>query len=177
MLQADRVNHLWRAVLAVLLASNMSLVLAKPTVGEVPPDFLGTTSEGIAQHLADHGGKIVVVSFWASWCGPCLRELPILAGLQQAAGEDKLKVIAVNFHEDRRLFRKLSAKFKAAGAKVTVTEDPDGVISEAYDVHRIPHMFIVGADGRLEFINQGYGEKSLDKIIDQINSLLARYGM
>ena len=63
--------------------------------GDIPPDYLGYDSSGEKVWVSDHKGKIVVVTFWATWCPPCLKELPVLERLQRRLGPDLIKVVGV----------------------------------------------------------------------------------
>ncbi|MDE0056040.1 MAG: TlpA disulfide reductase family protein, partial [Gammaproteobacteria bacterium] len=65
-------------------------------VGDIPPPRLGTDRNGDRINLEEMSGKIVVISFWATWCPPCLKELPVLEAIHNSIGEDRLEVIAVN---------------------------------------------------------------------------------
>ena len=59
-------------------------------VGDTPFDLVGKTSTGKEIKVSDYKSKVVIVSFWASWCGPCKKELPILAGIQKSATPENL---------------------------------------------------------------------------------------
>src|SRR3546814_3550694 len=76
----------------------------QPRPGDIPPDVLGNDRDGNPVTVSQYRGKVVIVTFWASWCGPCRRELPVLGKVQSIVGRDHLEVIAVNFKEDRRDF-------------------------------------------------------------------------
>jgi len=140
--------------------------------GDRPPDYLGKDMAGQKFNIADHTGKVIVISFWASWCGPCRKELPVLAHFQKAVGEDYLKVVAVNFMEDSRRFRAL--KKTLSDMSLTVTRDKRGSIGRKYGVKGIPHLFIIGKDGLIAYQNRGYGESSTAKLIKIINAQLAK---
>jgi thiol-disulfide isomerase/thioredoxin len=67
--------------LLLLLAAGAA---AAPDVGDTPPDYIGKTVDGVPVQLSQHPGKVLVVSFWATWCPYCLKELPILNGNPEA---------------------------------------------------------------------------------------------
>ncbi len=144
---------------------------AQIKTGEAPPDALGKTRDGVEVRVSDHRGKVVVISFWASWCGYCLKELPALEGIQNAAGSAQLQVVAVNFKEDPAVYRRLASRLK--GAQMTLTHDRSGRIGDGYGLRGLPFLVIVGRDGRVAHTHAGYGEQTLDRIIEEINDLLA----
>lgn len=78
-----------------------TVVAADIKPGDVPPDEFGKTPKGKSISGSGQAGKVVVVTFWASWCGPCLQEIPVLESVQKTLGEDRVAVIAVNSKEDR----------------------------------------------------------------------------
>ena len=139
---------------------------AAPATGESPPAYVGATLENAPVLLTDLRGKAVVVTFWATWCPYCLKELPILNGVQTAAGKDKLQVIAVNT-ESRDTFRKVSRALRSLDLQLVY--DPDKKGQETYGVHGIPHMVIIGRDGKIVAIYRGYSEDKLDDILASIN--------
>jgi len=158
----------------LLLIVVFSLNINAKTVlelGGIPPDFLGKDNNGDIVSLKDHKGKIVVISFWASWCSPCIKELPILENIQNKVGIDKVKVIAVNFKEDRKKYNKV--KKLLSSLNLTLTHDKRGAIGKKFGVEAIPNLFIVGKNGELVFHEIGYGDASIDKIVEVLNQQLS----
>ncbi|HEX7914370.1 TlpA disulfide reductase family protein [Rudaea sp.] len=155
---------------AALLFAASTCCHADANVGEAAPDVvLGVTQTGNSVRVSDHPGKVVVVSFWASWCAPCRKELAILEGLQ-VEGKGSLQVIAVNI-EDRELFKKAAQLL--GEMHVLLVNDRNERSQKAYGVKAIPHMVIVGKDGRILGAHKGYGEDALAGIVDEINRALA----
>lgn len=144
--------------------------LAKLAPGDTPPQLLGTTIDGDEIDAGKFAGKVLVVTFWASWCGPCKKELPILEGIQRA-GKDSVKVVAVNV-EDRVQFRKVAKALSTL--TLQITHDDRKQSSDAYGVNGIPHLVLIGRDGKVISVHRGYSEESVDSIIAEINAALAK---
>ena len=153
-------------VAAVLLAQGAA---AAVEVGDIPPPHLGTDQDGDSVDLAKMSGKVVVVTFWATWCPPCLKELPILETIHNTVSEDRLEVIAVNV-EDRRTYRKARRSLK--DYRMKLVSDHRGVVKRKYGVKGLPHMVIVGSDGRVSSIRLGYSEEQAIEVIEELNDLL-----
>lgn len=159
------VRWMWMALLIVHVSC-----FAAPKEGEPAPDVvLGVTSSGDPAKVSDYAGKVVVVSFWASWCSPCRQEMPILEGLQRE-GKGNIQVIAVNI-ESRDVFKK--AVKLLGDLHLLLANDRGEHGRKAYEVKAIPHMIIIGKDGRIVSVHKGYGEKSLDDVVDEVNRALA----
>lgn len=144
---------------------------ANVSVGDIPPDDLGRSRNGEEFLISARHGKVVVVTFWASWCGYCRKELPMLDGLQEAAGKSRLEVVAVN-QDERDVYRTLLRKLK--DVQLTMTHDAGGRIGDAYGVKGIPHLLVIGRNGKVAFKATGYGEESMQEILDAVNGELAR---
>ncbi|MFM1571556.1 MAG: TlpA family protein disulfide reductase [Porticoccaceae bacterium] len=142
----------------------------KLKVGDIPPDYLGLDSSAEKVLLSDNKGKIVVVTFWATWCPPCLKELPVLERLQRRLGPDLIRVIAVNHRESKKKFRLIKKAFN--GSPITLTYDRGNRISKKYGVEAIPHLIIIGKDGKISYQARGYGESSIDMLVEKINQHL-----
>jgi thiol-disulfide isomerase/thioredoxin len=113
---------------------------------------------------------VVIVTFWASWCGPCRRELPMLGMVQSAVGRDHLEVIAVNYKESRRDFVNVIRANK--DVDLTYVHDIRGNIGDSYGVKTLPNMFVVGTDGKVVHVHRGYSAEMLDGFIKEILQLL-----
>jgi peroxiredoxin len=160
-----------RVLVVCLMVAGHALAKEKLQVGDAPPDVLGKASSGERVKLSDYHGKIVIVSFWASWCAPCRKELSILANLQKAVSRDHLVVLAVNWRQDASVYRQITKTLK--DIDLTLISDASGYVGDHYGVNAIPHMFIIGRDGRIAAIHVGYGESEIPILADEINALLA----
>lgn len=140
------------------------------TVGAAPPDELGSKGKTTIR-LSDDAGKVRVITFWASWCPPCRRELPVLAQIQAQIGTDHLQIYAVNYKEDRRTYRKLSRKLEELSAMVFV-HDRAGRLGGQYGVNGLPHMIIIDRAGTVAHIHRGYSDSVVDTLVEELNVLL-----
>ena len=141
-----------------------------PAVGSLPPPLLGKDRAGRDVDLGALRGKVVIVTFWASWCPPCRKELPVLGHFQRVVGRDALEVIAINYKEPRPDFNDVVRKNR--DIDLTWVPDSRGRISDLYGVRTLPHMFMLDREGRVAFTHRGYSEQSLPGIIDEVLSLL-----
>ena len=147
--------------------------LTGPAIGSMAPDFKAhnwVTGETIP--LSSQRGKLVILTFWASWCGPCKRELPILENAQKLVGKDKLTVFAVSFKENPDAVRVLK-KFGATW-QINFTEDYNGWIASRYSISSIPHLFIIDRDGKVVANHLGYGDRTIDDLVNDINQALTK---
>lgn len=163
-----------RAAFAFLFATCLfalpAAAVGKLVGGDVPPDFVGLDPDGNEVRISDSRGKVVALVFWASWCGRCRAELPLLEKLQVGMGREHLHVIGVNFKESTRDYRRLRRALKYT---MTMTHDPDGVIGEAYGVKGIPHLVLVDRAGRIAYVNVGFdSETTPPELVQQFNELL-----
>jgi thiol-disulfide isomerase/thioredoxin len=154
----------------LILFVPISNATSKLKVGDIPPNYLGKDNEGVEINLEDNKGKIVIISFWASWCAPCLKELPILENIQAKLGTDKVKVVAVNYKESRKQYRHIMKVLSSL--ELTLTHDKRGVLGSKFGVEGIPHLFIVGKNGGLIYQSIGYGDYSIKNIIEVLNTEL-----
>ena len=159
------------SLLAILLLAGASAAssFAPPKAGDAAPEFTVRTYDGESISLSAYAGKVVVLSFWASWCGPCLKELPILENIQKAAGKERLQVVAINI-EERQAFRKMARKMQSL--QMLVASDANMTTQRAYGVKAIPFMLIIDKTGNILRIHQGYSEAGLNAVVDDLNEAL-----
>ncbi len=163
----------WWLVATLLVSCNVVHAddLAKaPATGTVPPALLGKDRDGTVVDLAAHRGKVVIVTFCASWCGYCLKELPVLNALQTTIGTDFLTIVAVNVKDENPAYRQMTKQMRDYA--LLMTRDRDGAIAEGYGVKSYPNLWMIDPQGRVASHHVGYGEDSLDRIIAEIRRLL-----
>lgn len=146
--------------------------MAAVKAGDTPPDYLGQDINGNAVNVSAYKGKVVVATFWATWCGYCMKELPVLERMQGVAGTGRLQVVAVNYHEDDDNYYKVRRAFKQS--PMILTDDLDSKISKSYGVNGLPNMFIIDKQGKVAYVHVGYGEEMLGPIIKELNGLFAQ---
>lgn len=159
----------WKCILLCLALSFASTSVASPSEGEVPPVNVGKTIASEPVLLSAYSGKVVVVTFWATWCTYCRNELKTLERLQGLVGDENIRVIAVNI-ESRDTFRRVMKTLR--GFKMLLAYDPSGSSAKTYGVNTLPHMLIIGRDGRVLRVYEGYGEGRLEDIIADVNQAL-----
>jgi thiol-disulfide isomerase/thioredoxin len=144
--------------------------VAAPAIGDIPPQILGRDRNGDPVDLAQLRGKVVVVTFWASWCGYCRKELPALDAMQSAAGSDYFRVVAVNVQDGNAEYRDMLRKMP--GYTLTFARDRSGNIAESYGVKSYPNLWIIDPEGRVAGRHIGYGEDSFVEIVDEISRVV-----
>ena len=174
-------------IAALLLAPMIACAGGKAgyKVGDVPQSELVADQRGAEVRLADLRGRVVLISFWATWCPPCLKELPVLVNLlplvdallkrrglamQRAVPESELKVIAISIDRSRRDFSQAMAR--AEELRMAVLHDRRGRLSKVFGVTAVPHLFLIDHEGRIAQMHRGYTEDKLDQYIDEVNGLL-----
>jgi thiol-disulfide isomerase/thioredoxin len=143
---------------------------AQVQVGDIPPDLLGTDRKGNDVLVSAHRGKVVVLSFWASWCPYCLKELPVLEKIQQVIGKSRMEVIAVNIDRNRSDFLAMQRQLK--NFQFTMARNEHQATIDLYGAHALPYLLMVSKEGRVAYLHKGYSEKLLDGFVTEINTLL-----
>lgn len=143
-----------------------------PAIGSMAPDFKAhNLITGETVPLSSQRGKVVILTFWASWCGPCKRELPLLEKAQEFVGKDKLTVFAVSFHENpeaAKMLKKLAVEWQ-----IDLIEDRNGGIASRYAITSIPHLFFIDRNGKIFSTHVGYGDRTIADLVNDINHALA----
>ena len=156
------------AVLAAPASAGSDLV---PWTGGTAPPLALKDLSGNAVNLSDLKGKVVLVNFWATWCAPCIEEMPSMQKLRDKIGISGFEVLAVNYQEGTaRIYDFL----KKRPLKLTIIRDSDGAAKTAWGVKVFPTSFIIGPDGRVRYSVIGDVDWTSTRIESQIRDLLPK---
>jgi peroxiredoxin len=140
-------------------------VAAASLEGKAAPAFKLPGLEGKTVSVADLKGKVVIIDFWATWCGPCKLSLPHLDKLYQAEKGNDLKVFAIDEQEDPKDVAAFVTQTKLG---VPVLLDRDGKVGEAYGVEGIPQTVVIGKDGKVKKVFVGFSETLPEMLAKQV---------
>ena len=146
-------------VLAFIAYQRLPVFLkTRPLVDAPAPEFflplLGETrgnAVGQTVRLSDYRGQKVLLNFWATWCGPCIREVPDLSQMQRELAEHNFVILAVSA-EDPRTVQRFA---KQHGIDYPVVLDPTGTAHDLYQVSLFPTMVWIDENGRIESFSHG----------------------
>ncbi|MHC4180311.1 MAG: peroxiredoxin family protein [Planctomycetota bacterium] len=132
------------------------------------PEFEATTLDDAKLKLSDFRGKLVLIDFWATWCSPCIAELPNVKKAYEKFADAGFVVISVSFDKDAATARKFANKKKMTWPQVWVKGGNQSRLAELYGVAGIPATFLVGPDGKV-VTKDLRGEKLITTVAREIN--------
>lgn len=159
-----------RSVLAACLAG---LLVPLPLVaGELPApaaDFSLPSRAGQSVSLAGLRGQVVLINFWATWCGPCRKEMPLLEQIQKKYAPLGFTMLGINVEEDTT---QMEAFLGDVPVSFPVLLDPANRVSKLYDVAAMPSTVIIDRKGNVRYIHQGYQAGDESRYQDVIRQLI-----
>ena len=139
--------------------------------GDIAPDFSGRTLEGKLISLKDFKGKVVYVDVWASWCGPCLEEIPYAKKLHSAFQEDKVIFLNVSIDRSREAWKKKLGNEKDwLGTHIILDQREHDTFARNYKVVGIPKYLLIDQTGKI--VSADASRPSSKSIKEEITSLL-----
>ena len=115
-------------------------------VGDTAPDFKVVTETGRTITPASFGGKLLVLNFWASWCQPCLQEVPSLEVFQRQFGPEGVVVLGVSVDKNEKLYHRFLDQFRVS---FEVARDPSWDIAANYGTFQLPETYIIDSSGKV----------------------------
>ncbi len=150
-----RLNSAFGKVLSLIIVSFClsGVALAGGGAKAPAPDFTLKTLSGDNLKLSEHRGEVVMINFWASWCGPCRQEMPVLDALYSQYKDLGFTILGVNVEEDPDGPRKL---LKSIPVTFPILLDSDNRVSETYRVVAMPSTYLIDRDGNVRYYHAGY---------------------
>lgn len=156
-------------LLILLTVGVVNTASALPQAGKPAPDFALKSDSGRNVRLSELRGQVVLVNFWASWCGPCRQELPVLNKLYARYRNVGFTLLAVNLDDDRK---NGEAMAKRLGLNFLVLFDAGKRVANLYQVDTMPATIIIDRDGRVRYLHRGYYSGFETKYEQQLRELL-----
>jgi peroxiredoxin len=160
----EQIMRLTRSLVAFLLLSLMATAARAAA-----PDFSLPTRDGGNLSLKDLKGQVVMINFWATWCGPCRQEMPLLQQIQAKYEPLGFTLVGINVEPD-------SAAAKAWLAKVPVSFpiafDRQNTVAESFGVIGMPSTVFIDRSGNVRYVHRGYQPGDEAKYADMVRSLV-----
>ena len=159
-----------KAFLPVLYAFLIAATASFCHANEAAPDFALKSTQGNNLRLSEHRGEVILLNFWASYCGPCRQEMPLLDVLQKRYNKLGFSVIGVNVEEDPALAEKF---LKETPVTFPVLLDDKHSVSASYNQDSMPMTVIIDRDGNIRYLHRGYRPGFEQDYEQQIKELIS----
>ncbi len=154
---------------AILVIFTVSTLAASSLQGQVAPDFVLKSATGENLRLSEYRGDVVLINFWATWCGPCRQEMPLLDDLYGRYQRVGFNLLGVNIDEDSRRAMQMVQEL---GVNFPVLFDENKEVSKLYEVEAMPVTILVDREGIVRHVHHGYKPGYEEKYLTEIRSLL-----
>jgi len=138
--------------------------------GDAPPAIDMPDQTGAKVDLAALKGKVVIVDFWASWCGPCKKEMPVLETLHAKYASQGLVIVGVNIDSSPK---KMNKFLKNTPVRFRIVHDRKLVVANRYEPETMPTSYFIGRDGTLRYVHEGFEKGDAAGIEERVKALLA----
>ncbi|MDJ0919403.1 MAG: TlpA disulfide reductase family protein [Woeseiaceae bacterium] len=152
--------------LSLIAASGLAVA---DLTGKEAPDFALKSSTGDNLRLSEYRGDVVMVNFWATWCGPCRQEMPLLEELFSRYERVGFTLLGVNIDDDPR---RAMAMAEELGVTFPVVFDNTKEVSRLYDVNAMPVTVLVDKEGQVRHVHHGYKPGYEEKYLNEVRALL-----
>ena len=155
------------AIVATLGVSLPALAGASPPAPA--PAFTLASRAGQDVSLTQYKGQVVMINFWASWCGPCRQEMPLLESIYKKYNKMGFTMLGVNVEPDSNAANEW---LKQTPVSFPILYDKESKVSKMYDVAGMPSTVIIDRTGKLRMVHRGYKPGDENEYLDSIRSLI-----
>ena len=155
----------WILVSGLLISS----LATASTIQGPAPDFTLKSNTGDNLKLSEFRGEVVMINFWASWCGPCREEMPILDALYDRYKDLGFTILGVNVEKNSK---KADNLLKSIPVTFPILYDSSNQVSKMYDVVAMPSTILVDRDGNMRYLHRGYQKGYEIEYEEQVRGLL-----
>ena len=145
---------------------------SKLLTGKAAPGFEASLLNGKKFNIAEQKGKVVILDFWATWCGPCVRGLPILQEVTSSFDNKKVRFVAVNQGENKKTINQFLKSKNLT--KLTVALDKTSAVGNSYKVKGIPQTVVIDQEGIVRFVHVGFSSSTGKQLEKEIKELLSK---
>src|SRR5229473_3300530 len=150
-MQTARTDRILQVSIGVLLAAFVYVIFVSlyehiVVVGDTAPDFSITADNGQTVTRTNFGGKLLVLNFWATWCPPCIEELPSLNQFQRRFANSGVVVLGISIDKDEKAYRDFLTR---ARVSFLTARDPDNKINTEYGTLKVPETYIIDSSGKV----------------------------
>jgi len=138
--------------------------------GDAPPSIDMPDLSGRTVDLRQLEGRVVLIDFWASWCGPCKQELPVLEELHRKYAEQGLVIVGINIDSSSK---KMTRFLEGAPVSFRVVHDRKRAVASKYEPEAMPTSYFIARDGKVRYVHEGFEDKDATEIEARIKILLA----
>src|SRR5690348_14747442 len=167
------IRRLSAGIVATLAACAATVIALPAAVAADPsgpaPQFTLPEKGGGQLSLAQYKGQVVMINFWASWCGPCRQEMPLLENIYKKYNKMGFTLIGVNVEPDPKA---AEGFLKDTPVNFPVIYDKDSTVSKAYDVSGMPSTVIIDRKGNIRVLHRGYKPGDENEYLDSIRTLI-----
>lgn len=159
-------NSLIGLVFGIFAASSLA---SSGMEGQPAPDFALKSASGENLRLSEYRGDVVMINFWATWCGPCRQEMPLLDELYTRYQRVGFNLLGVNIDDDSAGAMRMVEEL---GVNFPVLFDSRKEVSKLYEVEAMPTTVLLDREGRVRHVHHGYKPGYEEKYLAEIRSLL-----
>ncbi|HEX6999198.1 MAG TPA: TlpA disulfide reductase family protein [Gammaproteobacteria bacterium] len=158
-----------RALAAAIAAASAASVGAAGLTGAAAPDFVLRSVTGENLRLSEYRGEVVMLAFWATWCGDCRSQLEELGPLHERYRDAGFELLAISLDQN---LRQAEEGAESLGATYPVLHDAGGAVGQLYEVERLPFVVLIDRSGVVRDVFQGHRRGEERQYLERVQGLL-----